>query len=109
MWTRNRLVVAAIVVLLVSWVAPSFAQQAVPKAEVATGELVRVDTSAKTISIRAEGGNAMVFAYTDATKVTGGENVAGLASMAGTSVSVHYTKQGQNNVASEIEVRKKAS
>jgi hypothetical protein len=109
MWTRNRLVVAAIVVLLVSWVAPSFAQQAAPKAEVASGELVRVDTSAKTISIRAEGGNAMVFGYTDATKVTGGENVAGLASMAGTSVSVHYTKQGQNNVASEIVVQKKAS
>ena len=28
---------------------------------------------------------------------------------AGDSVSVHYTKQGQNNVASEIVVQKKAS
>ena len=108
--TKNRLVVVAIAVLLVSWAAPAFTQQqAAPKTEVAMGELVRVDTTAKTVSIRADGGNAMVFSYTDATKVTGGEDVAGLASMAGTSVSVHYTKQGQNNVASEIVVQKKAS
>lgn len=110
MWTMKRVVVAVIAVLLMSWVAPTLAQQAAPKTEVAMGELVRVDTTAKTISIRPEKGDPMVFTYTDATKVTGaGDSVAGLATMAGTSVTVHYTKQQQNNVASEIVVQKKAS
>ena len=116
MWTMKRVAFAVIAVVLMSWVAPALAQQAAPpqgaapKAEIAMGELVRVDTAAKTISVRPEKGEPMVFTYTDATKVTGaGDSVAGLATMAGTSVTVHYTKVQQNNVASQIEVQKKAS
>jgi len=73
------------------------------------GELVRVDTTAKTISVRPEKGDAMVFTYNDATKVTGAGDVAGLATMAGSNVTVHFAKQGQTNLASQIEVQKKAS
>jgi hypothetical protein len=116
MLTMKRVVFAVIAVVLMSWVAPALAQQAAPpqgaapKAEVAMGELVRVDTAAKTISVRPEKGESLVFTYTDATKVSGaGDSVAGLATMSGDSVTVHFTKQGQNNVASQIEVRKKAS
>ena len=112
----KHVVVAVIAVVSMSWVAPTLAQEAAPpkdaapKVEIAMGALVRVDTSAKTLSVRPEKGDPMVFTYTDATKVSGaGDSVAGLASMAGTSVTVHFTKQGQNNVASQIEVQKKAS
>jgi len=97
---------------------PDQAQQQAPakpdqapaqKAEVAMGELVRVDTTAKTISVRPEKGEAMTFTYNDATKVTGAGDVAGLATMSGSRVTVHYAKQGQSNLASQIEVQKKAS
>ena len=112
MWTMKRVVVAVIAALLMSWVVPTLAQEAAPapKAEIAMGELVSVDTSAKTISVRPQKGDPMVFTYTDATKGSGaGDSVAGLATMAGTSVTVHFTKQQQKNVASQIEVQKKAS
>ncbi len=52
-------------------------------------------------------GTEMQFSYTDQTKVTGAENVAGLATMANASVTVSYTKQGETNVASAIVVAAK--
>ena len=119
MWNMKRVVVAVVAAVSMSWVAPTFAQQdpaprpeqAAPaqKAEVAMGELVRVDTTAKTISVRPEKGDPLMFTYNDATKVTGAGDVAGLATMAGTHVTVHFAKQGQTNLASQIEVLKKAS
>ena len=122
MSSMKRVVVTVLAVVLMSWVAPTFAQQApapagrpeqapapAPKAEVAMGELVRVDTTAKTFSVRPEKGEAMTFTYNDATKVTGAGDVAGLATMSGSRVTVHYAKQGQTNLASQIEVQKKAS
>ena len=116
----KHVVVAVIAAVSISWVAPTFAQQSpapraeqaqapAPKAEVAMGELVRVDTTAKTISVRPEKSDALVFTYNDATKVTGAGDVAGLATMAGSHVTVHFAKQGQTNLASQIEVQKKAS
>jgi len=77
------------------------------------GELVRVDATAKTISIKNEKGDQLDFKYTDATLVTGSDaKVAGLATMSGTPVTIHYTKvevagEPAANVASRIEVRKK--
>jgi hypothetical protein len=122
MSSMKRVVVAVLAVVLMSWVAPTFAQQApapaakpeqapapAPKAEVAMGELVRVDTTAKTISVSPEKGDAMVFTYNDATKVSGAGDVAGLATMSVSHVTVHYAKLVQTNLASQIEVQKKAS
>ena len=116
----KHVVVAVIAVVSMSWVAPTFAQESpapapraaqapAPKAEVAMGELVRVDTTAKTISVRPAKGDPLVFTYNDATKVSGAGDVAGLATMSGSQVTVHYAKQGQTNLASQIEVQKKAS
>jgi hypothetical protein len=116
----KHVIVAVIAVVSMSWIAPTFAQESpapaaraaqapAPKAEVAMGELVRVDTTAKTISVRPEKGDALVFTYNDATKVSGAGDVAGLATMSGSQVTVHYAKQGQTNLASQIEVQKKAS
>ena len=47
----------------------------------------------------------MSFRYTDQTKVTGAsEGVSGLATMSGADVTVQYTKQGQENIATSIAV-----
>jgi hypothetical protein len=50
------------------------------------------------------------FTYNDATKVTGAQKtVEGLATMSGNEVTVHYTKQADKNLATEIEIRAKKS
>jgi hypothetical protein len=51
----------------------------------------------------------MLFSYTDATKVTGTKEVAGLATMTGSSLTIRYTKMGEKNVATEIAVQPKKS
>jgi len=111
---KRALVLAA--VLLITGAMSTFAQDPggarpqQPAATVASGELVKIDTSAKTIVIKTEADPQMQFSYTDTTKVTGADKgVAGLATMTGSSVTIHYTKKGQDNVATEIEVQAKKS
>jgi len=75
---------------------------------VARGELVKVDTAARTIVIKTDAGPQMQFSYTAETKVTGAEKgVAGLATMTGTPVSIEFTKKDQTNLARSIDVQKK--
>ena len=111
----KRALIALVAILLIAGATSTFAQDAggarqQPAASVASGELVKIDTSAKMIVIKTESDPQMQFSYTDATKVTGAEKgVAGLATMTGSSVTVHYTKKGQDNVATEIEVQSKKS
>jgi len=82
---------------------PGQAQQG----SIARGELVNVDTNAKTLSVRTDKTD-MQFIYDDRTEVTGAkEGVAGLASVKGSQVTVHFTRQGQSNIASKIEVSAK--
>ena len=107
--------IALTAILLIAGAIPTFAQDAgggrqQPAASVASGELVKIDTSAKTIVIKTESEPQMQFSYTDATKITGAEKgVAGLATMTGSSLTIRYTKKGQDNVATEIEVQSKKS
>ena len=117
-------------VALMGWMVPALAQEpssqgskpaapAAPAAQAAQaaqestlkGELVRVDTTAKTISIRTEGATApMVFSYTDSIKVSGaGDSIAKISSMTGSPVTVTFTKQTPNNLAVRIEVQKKST
>lgn len=112
----KRALIAMVASLLISGAIPTFAQDSggaraqQPAASVASGELVKVDTSAKTIVIKTESEPQMQFSYTDATKITGADKgVAGLATMAGSSLTVRYTKKGQESVATEIEVQAKKS
>ncbi len=77
--------------------APSFASQAAVAARLAQqptelrGELLRVDTKARTLTIKAADQTEVSFRYTDKTEVTGTEeNVAGLATMKGAEVTVHF-------------------
>jgi hypothetical protein len=86
------------------------ARQQQPAASVASGELVKIDTSAKTIVIKTETEPQMQFSYTDATKITGADKgVAGLATMTGSSLTIRYTKKGEDNIATEIAVQPKKS
>lgn len=100
---RILVVAAAFAVLFVAL--PALAQQG---AAVQQGELVRVDTSARTITISTpqdtpEGD--MQFRYTDQTKVVGADGqVAGLATRSGARVSITYVQRNNENVATEIQV-----
>jgi len=89
--------------------APAPAQAQEPKAaraETAKGELVKVDADAKTISIKSADGVETVFAYNDRTEVSGGgEGVAGLATKAGTKVTVHFTSDMGTKTATKIDVQ----
>ena len=76
-----------------------------PQPIVTQGELTRVDAIAKTLAIRTAQGADMQFRYTDETKIIGADKgVAGLATMAGAQVRVSHVKQGDDNVASQVEV-----
>ena len=81
--------------------APPEAAQA--QAASASGELVKVDATAKTLTIKASGKDEQ-FTFSDSTKITGAQNAAGLATMEGSQVTVMY---GKDRVASEIRVTPK--
>ena len=123
----KRAFVGVSLVALMGWMVPALAQEpssqgakpAAPAAQAAQaaqestlkGELVRVDTTAKTISIRAEGAkDPMVFSYSDSVKVSGaGESITAISSMTGSPVTVYFTKGSPNNQAVRIEVQKKST
>lgn len=81
------------------------APQQRPAAQIARGELTSVDVQAKMLTIKPTEGAEQKFQYSDATKVTGDRaGIAGLATLNGKQVVVHFTSQGANRVATEIEV-----
>jgi Cu/Ag efflux protein CusF len=84
--------------------APMASEQRAAKAETAKGELVKVDADAKNITIKGADGVETVFAYTDATEVAGRDGVAGLATKAGTKVTVHFLSNAGTKTATKIEV-----
>ena len=58
--------------------------EAAAAASTASGELVKVDADAKSLTIKSADGQSMQFTYTDATEVAGArDGVAGLATKAG--------------------------
>ena len=86
--------------------APIQESKASARAEKASGELVKVDVDAKTISIKGADGAETVFSYNDRTDVGGGrDGVAGLATKAGTKVTVTFTSDMGTKTATKIEVQ----
>jgi Cu/Ag efflux protein CusF len=102
-------VVAAAMVAFVGLPLAASAGQAAPpagqaaQATSASGELVKVDATAKTLTVKADGRD-QEFTFNDQTKITGAPNAAGLATMEGSQVTVMY---GKDRVASEIRVTPK--
>jgi hypothetical protein len=73
--------------------------------QTARGELSNIDATAKMLTIKPTDGAEQKFQYNDDTKVTGARGgVAGLATQSGKQIVVHFTMQGANRVATEIEV-----
>lgn len=86
--------------------APGLEQAA--EAQSAQGLLVAVDPEASTLTIETADGARLEFSYNDDTEVSGAEaDVAGLAPMAGSAVTVEYEvdEETQKNTATRIEVR----
>jgi YD repeat-containing protein len=81
------------------------AQEQPAQAQVARGELVSVNATAKLLTIKTADGAEQRFQYTEQTKVTGEKGgVAGLATMSGRQVVIRFTNQGSDRVATEIEI-----
>ena len=68
------------------------------------GILVKVDSDAKTLSVRGADNKDMVFHYTDKTQVVGSENVQGLAGKSGTKLNITYSVERGTNTAMKIEM-----
>jgi len=88
-------------------VAPAAQAQAALSAD---GELVSVDVKTNMITIKTATAPEMKFKFDDTTKVTGGQKgVAGLATMAGSQVTIQYRKDGADNRATGITVKPAAA
>ena len=73
-----------------------------------SGELMRVNPNAMTFSVKNASGAEMLFKYDEKTIVTGAEsNVAGLATVNGSMVTVTYRNDNAGNMAQKIEVHDK--
>jgi hypothetical protein len=79
--------------------------QAQEKAQIAEGELVKVDAAAKSLWVKTAKGE-MEFKYNDQTQISGAEGgVEGLATQSGAPVKVHF--DAATKTASRIEVGKR--
>ena len=86
------------------------AEKAAPMAQVPEtpqifeGELMKVDATAKTLSVKNSDGQQMEFRYNEQTLISGAAGgVEGLATKSGTPVSVHFDTA--TRTAAKIEVR----
>jgi hypothetical protein len=72
------------------------------------GEIVSVNTSTKTLIIKTAPDSDMTFSYSGETEIVGADKgTEGLATKAGTIVTVTYTVHGTANVAIKIVVEPK--
>jgi hypothetical protein len=87
---------------------PRTAQPDQPKAATSIkGELIKVDPSAKMLTIKTAQGKTEMVAYNDATQVTGAESgIAGLVNQSSTKVTVKFTGPDIARMATEIVVEK---
>ena len=74
------------------------------KAQIAEGELVKVDAAAKTLSVKTAKGE-MEFNYNAQTQISGADGPAGLATSSGAQVKVHF--DAASKTATKIEVGKR--
>jgi hypothetical protein len=107
--------VSAAVMTMAIGAAPAFAQEPQPPppqetqqnemAATIQGELVSVDSKAKTIVVKSDGGDEATIRYNEATVVTGADDgVEGLANTPGTRVSVTVSGEGADRVATSIRI-----
>jgi len=88
------------------------AEKAMPMAQapetpqIFEGELMKVDATARTLSVKSSEGQETEFRYNDQTLISGAEGgVEGLATKSGTPVSVHF--DSATRTATKIEVKQR--
>ena len=85
-----------------------YGQEKAAEQKVFEGQLTKVDTTAKLISVKGSSGPEMVFNYDDQTQVLGPvKDVQGLAGNSGTALKVTYRQDRGSNLATRIEVLEK--
>ena len=78
----------------------------VTSAQMATGELVKVDAEKMTFTVKGADEKTWTFSYNDDTEVAGAQDdVAGLATKSGTIVTVHFTGDDAARVATKIKIQ----
>lgn len=84
------------------------AGQSPPSAEkTMSGQLSKVDATAKEITLKSPDNKETIFTYNDQTKMTGVDNGAqGLAGKTGATLKVTYRENRGANLATSIEVQK---
>jgi hypothetical protein len=105
----SKCLVAAMVLLAVTAYAGAAGLQApqAPAQEQRTfqGALVKIDTSASTLTATDSNKKEWTFSYTDKTEVVGPEKtIQGLAGKSGTKLTIRYTVERGANLASRIEI-----
>src|SRR5688572_17109695 len=103
--------VGLLVAAVVAFPTASWAQQAqTPPTQTETartfeGQLSKVDSSAKTITMKGSDDKEMIFSYSDTTQVVGADGgVQGLTGKTGSSLKVSYSADRGLNQATKIEV-----
>jgi hypothetical protein len=111
--------ITAVVFTLALGAIPAFAQTTKPTPEqqpparaaqptMVRGELVSVDETAKSITVKTADNAEVKFAFDDKTEVTGAKDAAGLATMSASRVTVHYKEDAaKNKLATRIIVEPK--
>jgi hypothetical protein len=86
--------------------APDTQAPAQAQTQTAKGELLQVDTEKMTLSIKSADGAELDFAYNSQTEIIGAQKgVQGLATAAGSKVTVSYTMSGETKTATKVEVQ----
>lgn len=89
--------------------APAQEQQQAPRVESVEGDLTKVDSTKKMITVKAADGAEHQFTYNDDTVITGAqEGAQGLAGAEGTKVRVFFTTTNDAHAATRIEVQAKS-
>jgi hypothetical protein len=80
------------------------------ESEQVRGELLRVDADAKTLTVREASGTEREFSYDDSTTIVGAtEGTAGLATLSGSMVTVHYDKSDDESAVRDDDAPHKAT
>jgi len=114
MKTKAALIAVVVAVLLVAISPVAQSQVAAPASEKTfEGQLTKVDTSGKTISVKGTEDRQpkeMSFTYDDATQVVGGDKtVQGLTGKTGSDLKITYRVDRGTNQAMKIEMIEKAN
>lgn len=88
--------------------APAPQEKAKDEAKIQTisGELVKVDSEKKILSVKMADGAEWAFDYTSSTEISGdSKGEQGLATAEGSKVVVHYTTADNKKIATKVEVQ----